>query len=101
MEAIQAGSGQVSRIVGLIEDISFQTNLLALNAGVEAGRGFAVVASEVRELAARSANAAQEVTELINESATRVKAGVELSAKSKDVLRAIAQTATAVSTQIE
>lgn len=84
MHAIEQSSGEVSRIIGVIDDIAFQTNLLALNAGVEAartgeaGKGFAVVAQEVRELAQRSAKAAQEVKTLISASAVQVQRGTEL-----------------------
>ncbi len=84
MEGISKSSGEIGRIIGVIDEIAFQTNLLALNAGVEAaragdaGRGFAVVASEVRGLAQRSAEAAKEIKTLISDSAEQVTVGVEL-----------------------
>ncbi|OIQ39442.1 MAG: diguanylate cyclase [Roseobacter sp. MedPE-SW] len=84
MERIEASSGAIAKIISMIEDVAFQTSLLALNAGVEAarageaGRGFAVVASEVRSLAHRSAEAAQEINDLISTSEKEVAEGVKL-----------------------
>tara|TARA_R110002049_G_scaffold23545_2_gene83194 strand:+ start:2574 stop:5033 length:2460 start_codon:yes stop_codon:yes gene_type:complete len=107
MEKIQESSVEISKIVDLIDGIAFQTNLLALNAGVEAarageaGRGFAVVANEVRELAARSADAAREIAVLISESGTRVGKGVAYSEDSMRVLETIGTSVRQVAQQVD
>ena len=96
MQGIAQSSQEISRIIGVIDEIAFQTNLLALNAGVEAarageaGKGFAVVAQEVRELAQRSAGAAKEIKTLITTSGAQVKDGVELVGQAGETLHKIA-----------
>ncbi|MBV8665987.1 MAG: cache domain-containing protein [Burkholderiaceae bacterium] len=84
MESIKQSSTKVVDIIGVIDGIAFQTNILALNAAVEAarageqGRGFAVVAAEVRNLAQRSAAAAKEIKQLIQDSVDKVQSGATL-----------------------
>ncbi|KQQ58573.1 chemotaxis protein [Rhizobium sp. Leaf311] len=95
MNEIEKSSGEISNIIGVIDEIAFQTNLLALNAGVEAarageaGKGFAVVAQEVRELAQRSANAAKDIKSLITTSNTQVEQGVQLVGETGTALETI------------
>ncbi len=95
MNGIEHSSSEISKIIGVIDEIAFQTNLLALNAGVEAaragdsGKGFAVVAQEVRELAQRSAAAAKEISDQISASSSQVSEGVSLVGNAGDALRRI------------
>lgn len=106
MGEIATSSSQISRIVGVIDDIAFQTNLLALNAGVEAarageaGRGFAVVASEVRALAQRSSEAAREIGDLIAASTRQVESGVTLVGEAGEALRRIAASVNGISDHV-
>jgi methyl-accepting chemotaxis protein len=102
MSAIDASSGEISKIIKVIEEIAFQTNLLALNAAVEAaragehGKGFAVVADEVRNLAQRSAQAARDTTNLIATSVARSKDGTRAAETAGAALQAIVHDVTQV-----
>ncbi len=107
MSDILESSKKINDIISVIDEIAFQTNLLALNAAVEAarageqGRGFAVVASEVRTLSQRSANAAKEIKDLIQDSVVKVELGSDLVNRSGETLTDIVSAVEDVADRIE
>ncbi len=107
MGRIEDAARQIEQIIGVIDEIAFQTNLLALNAGIEAarageaGKGFAVVAMEVRELAQRSAAAAQEIKGLINKSTSEVSSGSSFVQETGTVLTKISAQIVTISQHVE
>lgn len=104
MNSINDSSKKIVDIISVIDGIAFQTNILALNAAVEAarageqGRGFAVVASEVRVLAPRSANAAKEIKELIQDSVGKMNSGTELVAEAGQTIHRVVDSIQQVTT---
>ena len=103
MDNISANAQQITKIAKDIEDIAFQTNILSLNASVEAaragaaGKGFAVVAGQVKQLAAKSAEAAQRATGMVNNTKAIIQTGVELTADTAGSLRAISDVSAQIS----
>ncbi|MBT2787231.1 MULTISPECIES: methyl-accepting chemotaxis protein [unclassified Halomonas] len=107
MATINESATQMSSIVNTIDGIAFQTNILALNASVEAarageqGRGFAVVANEVRQLASRSAAAAQEIKTLIEASDSKVMEGSRQVRDTGDVINSMVDDIKQLSTLVQ
>ncbi|HLT99243.1 MAG TPA: methyl-accepting chemotaxis protein [Burkholderiaceae bacterium] len=104
MGEISDSSHKMAEIVSVIDGIAFQTNILALNAAVEAarageqGKGFAVVAGEVRSLAQRSAQAAREIKQLIDESLEKVANGAQQASAAGDIMQEVVRSVDTVTT---
>lgn len=97
MNTIGETSNSIKSVIKLIDDIAFQTNILALNAAVEAaragqyGKGFAVVAAEVKNLATKSADAANRTSDLIGSSITSVREGITIAQNTADALADVSE----------
>lgn len=95
MRDISESTGSIGKITRVIDDIAFQTNILALNAAIEAaragfhGKGFAVVAEEVRNLAAKSADAARETAAIVEGSVHKIEAGAKIADQTVSALENI------------
>ena len=103
MSNISANAQEITSIAKAIDNIAFQTNILALNASVEAaragsaGRGFAIVAEEGKELAGKSAQAAQSAVDIVTNTKAVIQEGVELNASTAESLQAIYGVSTEIS----
>ncbi len=103
MDNISSNAQEITKIAKAIEDIAFQTNILAINASVEAaragsaGKGFAVVADEVKQLASKSAEAAQNATDMVTSTRAIIQKGVELTADTASSLQAISSVSDQIS----
>lgn len=103
MSNISSNAQEITSIAKAIDNIAFQTNILALNASVEAaragsaGRGFAIVAEEVKELAGKSAQAAQNAMAIVANTKAVIQKGVELNASTAESLQAIYGVSTEIS----
>ncbi|MFT4105147.1 MAG: methyl-accepting chemotaxis protein [Lacrimispora sp.] len=103
MDEISSSSNQIVSVTKVIEDIAFQTNILALNAAIEAaragnaGKGFTVVADEVRNLAAKSAEAARQTGELIQTAVATVNKGTEMTGETAQILKDVVKATQEVS----